>query len=111
MKEEGIEESNWRYTIRLMAGPMANIAFSSIEIIAATALRNYLSWPVSLVLAGGAFTWIAGELLCIYTSIVNKSDGDFGQIAKKNGKAHLSLAAATIVTEVALGAMAIQYAV
>jgi len=109
LKEEGIDESNWRYTVRLLSGPFTNIAFSTIQIAAVAAFRNYLPLPVSLALAGGSATWVAGELLYAYSSVSQNTDGDFGQIAKKNGPLHLSLASAVLVSEVALGALGVYH--
>jgi len=98
-------DSDWKETIVDVAGPMADVAFCSCKLIAATALKNHLPWPVSLTLAGGALLWISGELLYAYTSASNKDDGDFGQIASRS-KTHLALATTALVSQCALGIFA-----
>jgi hypothetical protein len=91
----------WKATILDVAGPMADIAFSSCKIVAATALKTHLSLPVALVLGGGGALWIFGELLYAYTSVSNKDGGDFSNIAER-GNAHLALATAAVVSQIAL---------
>lgn len=102
---------DWKKNIIYIAGPMGDIAFSTCKLIAATALKNYLSWPIALALGSGAVIWISGELLYAYTSLLNKDAGDFGIIAR-SGNISLALASTTLVSQVALGVFAaIKFAV
>lgn len=94
--------SDWKQTVIDVAGPMGNIAFSTCKLVAATALKSYLSWPVALALGSGAIVWMSGELLYAYVSASNRNDGDFGLIALR-GNTHLALASTAIVSQVALG--------
>lgn len=85
-----------------MAGPMGDIAFSIGKLIAASALRKHLPWPVALALGSGAIFWMSGELLYAYVSAKKKDQGDFGWIARR-GNAHLALASTALVALCALG--------
>jgi hypothetical protein len=96
---------DWKKTVISIAGPMGNIAFSICKLVAATALKNYLAWPVRLALGGGAVFWISGELLYAYVSASNKDQGDFGSIACL-GPTHLAIASIAIVSQCALGIFA-----
>ena len=91
----------WKKTILDVAGPMADIAFSSCKIVAATSLKNYLPLPVTLALGGAGALWIFGELVYAYTSVLNKDGGDFSNIAER-GNVHLALASTAVVSQVAL---------
>jgi hypothetical protein len=97
--------SDWKQTVVEAAGPMADIAFSTCKLVAATALKRYLSWPVALVLGSGAVMWMFGELLYAYVSASKKDDGDFGCIARR-GNTHLALASTALVSQCALGIFA-----
>jgi hypothetical protein len=98
-------EKSWKGTVVEAAGPMGDVAFSTCKLVAATALRNYITWPVSLALGGGALFWISGELLYAYSSASNRDGGDFGQIANRS-KTHLAVASAALMGECALGIFA-----
>ncbi len=102
---DNIEAEPWKDNIIHAAGSIGNVAFSSCELIAATAFKNYLSWPVALALGGGGALWLSGELLYSYVSAIRKDNGDFGQIASSH-KMHLALAGAALVGECALGVLA-----
>lgn len=97
--------SDWKKTVINVAGPMGDIAFSTCKLVAATALKSYLSWPVALALGSGAVVWMSGELLYAYVSAANKDHGDFGKIASR-GNTHLALASTALVSQVALGIFA-----
>ena len=91
----------WQTTIVSTAGPMGDIAFSFCQLITIIALRNILPRPLSVIFAGGAFLWIVGELLYAYGSANNKTDGDFGEIAKM-GRTYLAAASTALITELIL---------
>jgi hypothetical protein len=93
---------DWKRTVINVAGPMGNIAFSTCKLIAATALKSYLYWPVSLALGSGAVIWISGELFYAYVSASKNDTGDFGCIARRSNT-HLALASTVIVNQLALG--------
>lgn len=97
--------SDWKKTIVDVAGPLGDIAFSSCKLVAATALKNYLSWPIALALGSGSVIWISGELLYAYISASNRDAGDFGKIAHR-GNTHLALASTALVSQAALGIFA-----
>jgi hypothetical protein len=96
--------SKWKTNVVNAAGPMGDIAFGFLKLIVAEALKNYLPWPATLFLKCSAIIWISGELLYIYTSIMNQ-DGDFGEIAKCDKK-DLAFAVAALAGECALGIFA-----
>lgn len=96
---------DWKKTIVDVAGPIGDIAFSTCKLVAATALKSYLSWPVALTLGSGAVIWMSGELLYAYTSALNRDTGDFGCIASY-GKTYLALASTALVSQYALGIFA-----
>ncbi len=103
--------ADWKKNIISIAGPMGDIAFSTCKLVAATALKSYLSWPIALALGSGAVIWISGELLYAYTSGLNKDAGDFGSIAR-SGNISLALFSTLLVSQVALGIFAaIKFAV
>lgn len=97
--------SDWKKTAIDIAGPMGNIAFSTCKLVAATALKSYLSWPVALALGSGAVIWMSGELLYAYISASNRDHGDFGNIARR-GNTHLALASTALISQCALGILA-----
>lgn len=97
--------SDWKQTMVDISGPMGDIAFSTCKLVAATALKSYLSWPVSLALGSGAVIWMSGELLYAYVSASNRDYGDFGCIARR-GNTHLALASTALISQVALGIFA-----
>ena len=97
--------SDWKQTVICIAGPMEDVAFSTCKLVAATALKSYLSWPVALALGSGAVIWMSGELLYAYVSASNKDHGDFGMIARR-GNTHLALASTALVSQCALGVFA-----
>ena len=97
--------SDWEKTIIEVAGSMGDIAFCTCKLVAATALKSYLSWPIALALGSGAVIWMSGELLYAYTSALNRDAGDFGCIARR-GNTHLALASTALVSQVALGIFA-----
>lgn len=97
--------SDWKQTVISIAGPMGDVAFSTCKLIAATALKSYLSWPVALALGSGAVIWMSGELLYAYISASNGDHGDFGRIAR-HGNIHLALASTALVSQCALGVFA-----
>lgn len=93
---------DWKKTIVYVAGPMGDIAFSTCKLVAAMALKSYLSCPVALAIESGAVIWISGELLYAYTSALNKDAGDFCRIARQ-GNTHLALASTALASQCALG--------
>lgn len=97
--------ANWKSTIIDLSGPMGNIAFSTCKLVAATALKSYLTWPIALALGAGAVMWISGELLFAYISVSKNSEADFANIARR-GNNHLALASIALVSQVALGIFA-----
>lgn len=99
------EAASWKKALVSVSGPMGNVAYCTCKLVAATALKDYLTWPVSVVLGGGAVMWMSGELLYAYTSATYGTRGDFGQIASL-GNTHLALASAALVGECALGVFA-----
>ncbi len=94
--------SDWEQSVSDAAGPLANIAFSSLKLVAAAALKDYLTVPLSLVLGSGGVIWISGELLYAYICSSKENEGDFGRIAQRSGF-HLSIASVAIVAQCALG--------
>lgn len=100
-----VNMADWKKTIVDVSGPFGNIAFSSCKLLAATSLKNYLSWPIALTLGSGGVIWISGELLYAYVSASNRNAGDFGKIAGR-GDTHLALASAALVSQAALGIFA-----
>ncbi|MCB1107914.1 MAG: M50 family metallopeptidase [Chlamydiia bacterium] len=97
--------SDWTQTAIDLAGPMGSIAFSSCKLVAATALKNHLPFPIALTLGSGAALWISGELLYAYVSGSNMDYGDFGCIARRE-KSHLILANLILVSQCCLGIFA-----
>jgi len=89
-------------TIMNIGGPMSNMIFSSTKLIAAAALKDYISWPVALVLGTGSVVWMSGELLYAFTSAYKQDQGDFGCIAERS-KVHLVISAAALIGQYALG--------
>jgi hypothetical protein len=87
------------------SGPMADTAFSGCKLLAATALRSYLSTPIAVTIGAGAVVWMTGELFLAYISASNKDDGDFGKIAE-HGSNHLILASTALIGQCALGVLA-----
>jgi hypothetical protein len=97
----------WRQSVIDFSGPMFNVAFCTIKIVAANALKSYVPRPVTFLLAGGAVAWISGELLYAYVSAHQKQDNaDFSSIVSR-GKTHLIIATTTLVGQVALGLWAL----
>jgi len=96
---------DWKKTIVKVAGPMGDIAFSTCKLVAATAFKSYLSWPIALALGSGAVIWMSGELLYAYTSALKRDTGDFGCIASY-GNTYLAVASTALVSQCALGIFA-----
>lgn len=96
-----IENKSIKGTICSLAGPLADMLFSSIKLVAGVALKSYC-WPIAAILAGGSLFIMAGELFYASHSVVNSNDGDFGRIAR-NGKMHLIVSTALLVGQAALG--------
>ena len=86
-----------------VTGVMGDIAFSTFIVLGAIALKNYLTWPISLTLGAGAVIWISGELLYAYVSAANQDDGDFGCIEKLS-TTDLLIASAAVILQVVVGA-------
>jgi hypothetical protein len=89
--------TSWKQTLINVSGPMGDIAFSATKLIAASALKSYLTWPVALAVGSGEVIWISGELLYAYVSGSRKDRGDFGRIAESGGNMHLVLSSAALV--------------
>jgi hypothetical protein len=98
--------SPWKQTVIAVAGPMGGIAFSTCQLVAAIALKSYISWPIALVLSAGAVLRVAGELIQASTDACSGKHGDFGGIRYCRGKIHLALASLALVTQCALGVFA-----
>lgn len=96
----------WKKSIVLLAGPMGGIAFSTCQLVAAAALRYYISWPVALVLGAGAVVGMANELVASAASIVKENGSDIGRIRKYHGNLHLGLACAALIAQTAFGVFA-----
>jgi len=94
-------QPQWKQSFVDAAGPLAQIAFSSLRLVAAVALRNYVPWPVSFVLGVGAVYHMMEELSYAAESSIS-GDGDFGSIAS-NSKTHLAIASVALIGECALG--------
>jgi len=88
-----------------ISGPMLSIAFCTLKLIAAVALRSYLTLPVAALTGYIALVFIANEILYALLSAYCRDTGDFGQIAN-NGSTHLALASVALVGEIALGIFA-----
>lgn len=86
----------------LLAGPLADVVFSSSKLILAAAARDVIPAPVSLLLGGSGLLWIAGELSYAAISAIQRTNGDFGRILKQ-GKSHLCAASAALVGTAAAG--------
>jgi len=106
--EKYLEEASWKQSVIDFSGPMFNIGFSTIQIVSANALKNYVSRPVALLLAGGAALWISGELAYAYVSIKDSEDPDtdFGGIASRKGS-HLLVACTVLVGQTALAVISL----
>jgi hypothetical protein len=101
------QAAKWKQSVIDFSGPMFNVAFSTIKIVAANALKSYVSQPVVLLLAGGAVVWISGELLYAYVSASQKQyNGDFGGIANRS-TTHLIAATTTLIGQATLGVCAL----
>jgi hypothetical protein len=107
INEEFYTLSDWARTALLVAGPMANVAFSYGKLFSAEALKNHLPWPTTLSLRLGAIYQIYLELSYAYNSL-HAGFGDFGLIAEI-GNTHLTVAATTLLVQVSLGLLTIYY--
>lgn len=99
--------SSFQNVVVYAAGPLTNMAFSCCQLVMAVALKTYITWPISGILAGGGFIWMTGELLYAITTAC-RGDGDFGAIARE-GILPLTLATAALVGEFALGIWGAQH--
>lgn len=97
--------SDWKKTAIEIAGPMGDVTLSICKLVAAIALKSYLSWPVALALGSGAVIWMFGELFYAYVSASKMDSGDFGHIASR-GNTHLALASTALISQCALGVFA-----
>lgn len=96
--------TGWKNTLVCVAGPMANIAFSTVKLIAAQALKgSIVTLPIAIALECGAVYEIAGELYYAYDSATKEDSGDFGSIARQGNK-FLLAAGAALVAEATLAA-------
>jgi len=87
----------------VVAGPMADIAFSFGQLMTIAMLKNVLPSPVSFIISGGAILNLVGELFLIICSVGKKDDVfDFSKIFC-NGSKHFIAATTAVVAEVALG--------
>ncbi len=91
-----------------VAGPAANLLFSSCICVASAAFKSYIGWPVYLLLVGGAVSWMAGELTYAAFSAIREDRGDFGQIASQ-GTSHLIVSSIVVISICALGILGIAY--
>lgn len=94
--------SKFREFIGVIAGPVTDMAFSSIQLVAAAALRSYVGAPVAGFVAGGAIMWMTGELFYAFYSTVNQDNGDFGRISRM-GILPFAAATAALVGTFAFG--------
>ncbi len=101
-------EYGFKHTIISVAGPAANLLFSSCICVAAAAFKSYIGWPVYLLLAAGAVSWMAGELTYATFSAIREDRGDFGRI-RGEGTSHLIFASAVVISICALGILGIAY--
>lgn len=99
---EIVDSPDWKQTIICVAGPMADGVVSTCKLVAATAFKSYLPWPITLVLGSSAVISMSAEILFAYASAYRKDCGDFGQIAKY-GNTHLTLAGTVLIAQYALG--------
>lgn len=96
----------WQNSVTYACGPLANVTFSVIRVALAAALQNYISWPITLLVAGGGITGIFYETAYAINSFVKKDfknfNGDFYRIAKE-GLLYLMISGTIFSAEVALG--------
>lgn len=85
-----------------LAGPLANVIFSSGKIIAAAALNSY-SPPLAVVIGAQGTFWILKELQYMIISTKRNDDGDFAQILKIGGETHQLYAMVILVSCSTLG--------
>ena len=98
--------SDWKKTVIFAAGPMADITLSFSKWLAVNALKDNIPTPISPAVKLGAGLWIAGELLYAYTSVLNKDYGDF-HLIDRLGKSYLAVATFALISQVALGILAV----
>jgi hypothetical protein len=103
--ENGLELQNWKETIILLAGPLADVAYSSCQLVGAVAFKDRISLPAAVFLGGSSAIWITGELMHAALSAIEKDAGDFGEIAGL-GKKYLRVASISLVSCCALGVFA-----
>jgi hypothetical protein len=94
--------SDTKNSIALAAGPMVDMTFSACKLVAAVALRRYLSTPVALILGLGSLVTMIGTLSYAWSSASNRDGGDFGKIARISSN-HLAIASIALVGQCALG--------
>lgn len=99
------QASDWKLIVMDLAGSMGNVTFSMCKLVAATALKNYLSWPVALVLGGGAVIWVVFEVVQLLDACVAplyERCSALGSIPVC-GNTHLALASIALISQCALG--------
>lgn len=99
------DTAHWKLSVIDVSGPMADMAFSTLKIVVANALKSTVSQPVALLVAGGAMAWMSGELFYAYISTTQKNGGDFCRIANR-GTPHLIAATTLLISQAALGVFA-----
>ncbi|NBO24644.1 MAG: hypothetical protein EBU93_05370 [Chlamydiae bacterium] len=99
------EIKKWKRTACLLAGPMADVVYSSCQLVAAVGLKDRIGLPVSIVLGSSGAIWMAGELMYAANSIIKGDIGDFGEIGKI-GKKYQIAATVSLVSVCALGILA-----
>lgn len=95
----------WKQTVIDSAGPMAQMALSSCKLAGVILLKNYLPFPIRVLLGGGAAFCMSAELVKAAVSASLQDEDDFGLIAQR-GKKHLGIASLALITECALGIFA-----
>lgn len=94
--------ARWKDTAVYVAGPIGNVAFSTLKLLAISLLKDRIPWPVSLALMSGSLLAIPGELLYAVDSAIGAVEGDFKCIARK-GKVQLAAASVALISSIALG--------
>ena len=99
------EIMKWKKTAILLAGPIADVVYSSCQLVAAVALKDRIGLPISIVLGSSGAIWMAGELMYAANSTIMRDIGDFGKIGKI-GKKYQIAATVSLVSLCALGILA-----
>lgn len=89
-------------TIINASGPLGNIIFCNLKLIATIALKHLLPKPLVHILALGTVLWMTGEVFYAYSTVKNHIYYDYGEIAERS-RAHLMIATGFLVAGYACG--------